>query len=73
MAGEGVMESITEALQEVEQRLKREMGRRMYERYQTVRLYLLGNDYKQIATAVGRSEYTVKDYIRIYRKHGLMV
>jgi transposase len=71
LAGEGVMESNTEALQEVEQRLKREKGRRMFERYQTIRLYLLGNDYKQIATAVGRSEYTVKEYIRTYRKLGL--
>jgi transposase len=65
------MEMNTKALQEVEQRLKREKGRRMFERYQSVRLYLLGNEFKQIATAIGKSEYTVKAYIRTYRKLGL--
>lgn len=61
----------TEALQEVEQRLKREKGRRMFERYQTVRLYLLGYSSSHIATSIGKSEYTIKEYIRTYRKHGL--
>ncbi|KEQ21631.1 transposase, partial [Paenibacillus tyrfis] len=63
--------SNTEALQEVEQRLKHEKSRRMFERYQTIRLYLLSHDYSQIATSIGRSEYTVKEYVRTYRKHGL--
>jgi transposase len=62
---------ITEALQEVEQRLKHEKGRRMFERYQTVRLHLLGDAPEQIATAIGKSEFTVKEYIRAYRKLGL--
>lgn len=55
------MESKTEALQRVEQFLKQEKSRRMFERYQTIRLYLLGHDYSQIATSIGRSEYTVKN------------
>lgn len=65
------MESNSEALQEVEQRLKHEKRRRMFERYQTIRLYLLGHESNQIATSIGKSEYTVKEYIRAYRKHGL--
>lgn len=65
------MEFNSEALQEVEQRIKQEQGRRMFERYQTIRLHLLGHDYNQIATSIGRSEYTIKEYIRTYRKQGL--
>lgn len=65
------MGSNGKALQEVEQRLKQEKSRRMFERYQTIRLYLQGHDFNQIATSVGRSEYTVKEYIRTFRKHGL--
>jgi transposase len=71
MDGESLMESNVEALKEVEQRLKREQGRRMFERYQTIKLYLQGTCYNQIATAIGRPESTVKAYIRIYRKQGL--
>lgn len=54
-----------------EQHLKHEKSRRMFERYQTIRLYLLGHDYSQIATSIGTSECTVKEYVRTYRKHGL--
>lgn len=36
------MKTNTEELQEVENRLKHEKNRRMYERYQTIRLYLMG-------------------------------
>lgn len=42
-------------LQEVENQLKLEKSRRMFERYQTVRLYLLGHNNQQIATIIGRS------------------
>jgi transposase len=71
MDGEDHMESNVEALNEVEQRLIHEQGRRMFERHQTIRLYLQGTDYNQIATAIGRPESTIKAHIRIYRKHGL--
>jgi transposase len=71
MDGDGVMEINSAELQEVEQRLKHEKSRRMFERYQTVRLHLLGKDNAEIATSIGRKESTVYTYIRKYRKHGL--
>jgi transposase len=58
-------------LQEVEKRLKHEKSRRMFERYQTVRLHLLGKDIAQIAMSIGRKESTVITYIRKYRRNGL--
>lgn len=65
------MNSNNEKLQEVENRLKYEKNRRMFERYQTIRLYLMGNTYKQISTILGRSEKTVSNYILAYKKHGI--
>jgi transposase len=59
------------ALQEVEKRLKQEKSRRMFERYQTVRLYLLGHGKNQIATIIGRSERTVNTYLQHYQESGL--
>jgi transposase len=64
------METINE-LQEVEKRLKQEKNRRMFERYQTVRLHLLGHDKQQIATIIGRSERTVRTYLQHYQESGL--
>ena len=59
------------ALQEVEKRLKSEQSRRMFERYQTVRLALLGYSHLQIATIIGRSERTVSTYLHCYEESGL--
>jgi hypothetical protein len=50
------MKTMIEQLQEVEQRLKHEKSRRMFERYQTVRLHLLGKDNAEIATSIGRKD-----------------
>jgi transposase len=58
-------------LQEVENQLKLEKSRRMFERYLTVRLYLLGHDNQQIAAIIGRSERTVRTYLQCYKKSGL--
>ena len=44
------MKSNREELQEVEKRLKHEKERRMFERYQTIRLYMMGHTVKQITT-----------------------
>jgi transposase len=57
--------------QEVEKRLKHEKSRRMFQRYQTVRLHLLGKDIAQIAMSIGRKESTVITYIRTYCWNGL--
>jgi transposase len=58
-------------LQEVEKRIKHEKDRRMFERYQTVRLHLLGHDKHQIAKIIGRSERMVRTYLHLYQEGGL--
>ncbi|WP_255407526.1 MULTISPECIES: IS630 family transposase [unclassified Cohnella] len=65
------MKTIDEQLKDVEQRLKHEKSRRMFERYQTVRLHLLGHDNAAIAVSIGRKESTVDTYLRQYRRQGL--
>lgn len=65
------MKTVVEKLIDVEQRLKHEQSRRMFERYQTVRLHLLGQDNAQIAVNIGRKESTVDTYLRHYLKSGL--
>lgn len=65
------MKTIEEQLQDVEQRLKHEQSRRMFERYQTVKLDLLGKSHEDIAISIGRKESTVKAYLRLYRINGL--
>ncbi|MCZ8511743.1 helix-turn-helix domain containing protein [Paenibacillus filicis] len=64
------MKTIEEQLQDVEQRLKHEQSRRMFERYQTVKLHLLGESNEDIAISIGRKESTVSTYLRLYRKSG---
>jgi transposase len=65
------MKSNIEELQEVENKLKHEKKRRMYERYQTIRLYLMGNSIKQITTILNRSDKTTRTYINSYKEYGL--
>lgn len=56
-----------EQLQVIENRLKQEKSRRMYERLQAVRLHLMGYTYKQISKLLKRSEKTIGTYIRAYK------
>lgn len=65
------MKSNIEELQKVEDRLMDEKERRMYERYQTIRLFLLGHSVKQITTILNRTDKTIHAYIKSYEKHGL--
>lgn len=65
------MKTVEEQLQEIEQQLKQEKGRRMFERYQTIKLHLLGQPNQAIAVSIGRKESTVVRYLRQYRNHGL--
>lgn len=65
------MKSNREELQEVEKRLKHEKERRMFERYQTIRLYMMGHTVKQITTILKRTEKTIRTYIKSYEEHGL--
>src|SRR4051812_39258357 len=65
------MQLIMKQIEEVDQRLKNEKSRRMLDRYQTVRLHLLGKDYADIAVSIGRKESTVKSFLKKYHKGGL--
>lgn len=65
------MKSNLKELKEIENQLKHEKKRRMYERYQAVRLHLMGNSIKQISKILKRTEKTVGTYIRSYKEHGL--
>jgi transposase len=65
------MKTVDEQLQDVEQRLKHEKSRRMFERCQSIRLHLLGHDNAAIAVSISRKESTVDTYLRQYRKQGL--
>jgi transposase len=65
------MKTVEEQLRDVEQRLKYEKNRRMFERYQTVKLHLLGKTNEDIALSIGRKESTVSTYLRRYRQDGL--
>ncbi|MGG1652403.1 helix-turn-helix domain-containing protein [Paenibacillus sp. NRS-1780] len=51
--------------------MKQEKKRRMYERYQTLYLYLQGTEIEQIAHTINRSAKTVKGYIQAYQIGGL--
>ncbi len=62
------MKSNLDELQEIENKLKHEKNRRMYERYQAVRLRLMGNTIHQISTILKRSDKTIGTYIRSYKK-----
>lgn len=61
----------TVAFQEIETALKKAKERRMYERYQTLYLYLQGTEVEQIARIINRSVKTVKGYIKAYKTRGL--
>ncbi|WP_260472078.1 IS630 family transposase [Bacillus canaveralius] len=65
------MKSIVDEIQEVESRLKTEKSRRMFERYQTIRLHLMGKSVQEIAAILKRTSKTIGTYIRSYQEHGL--
>ncbi|MGW9570919.1 terminase gpP N-terminus-related DNA-binding protein [Paenibacillus terrae] len=57
----------TVAFQENQTAMKKAKDRRMYERYQTLYLYLQGTEVEQIAHIIK----TVKGYIKAYTTGGL--
>ncbi|WCF07254.1 helix-turn-helix domain-containing protein [Paenibacillus thiaminolyticus] len=65
------MENTKTALKAVAERIKQTKDRRMYERYQTIRLHLMGNTTSQIALILGRTSKTIKAYIDAYNELGL--
>lgn len=59
------------SFQEIETAMKQAKKRRMYERYQTLYLYLQGTEIEQIAQTINRATKTVKGYIETYQTGGL--
>lgn len=59
------------AIQAVKSKMKETKDKRLFERYQTILLYLHGLPYKQITLIVGRSEVTIGSYVKAYREKGL--
>ncbi|MET3210897.1 UNVERIFIED_CONTAM: transposase [Paenibacillus sp. PvR008] len=59
------------SFQEIQTAMKQVKKRRMYERYQTLYLYLQGTEVEQIAHTINRSAKTVKGYIQAYETGGL--
>ncbi len=57
-------------LQEIQRLMKQESGRRMFERYQSIFLFLQGMSAKDIAGITGRTAETVNTYIRAYQTSG---
>jgi transposase len=60
-----------QVVKELDERMKKEKSRRMFERYQTIHLHLQGMTTKQIAGIIQRNEKTVIAYIRAYQEQGL--
>ncbi|WP_083442829.1 helix-turn-helix domain-containing protein [Paenibacillus sp. IHB B 3415] len=61
----------TASFQEIQTAMKQAKKRRMYERYQTLYLYLQGAEVEEIAHTINRSAKTVKGYIGAYETGGL--
>jgi transposase len=59
------------SFQEIQIAMKKAKDRRMYERYQTLYLYLQGTEVEQIAHTINRSVKTVKGYIKAYKSGGI--
>lgn len=58
-------------IQQVKKLMKHEKDRRMFERYQTIYLHLLGKGLTQIMEITGRSHQTIRSYIKSYQQNGL--
>lgn len=60
-----------DAIQMMLESMKATHDKRMYERYQTIYLYLQGYSKKDIAHMIGRSEKTVYNYVNAYKEKGV--
>jgi len=58
-------------LQEIQKLMKQESSRRMFERYQSIFLFLQGMSAKEIAGIIGRTAETVNGYIQAYKTSGV--
>jgi transposase len=65
------MDILTLQVQEIQKLMKQESGRRMFERYQSISLFLQGKSAKEIADIIGRTAETVNGYILAYKTSGV--
>lgn len=65
------MNTEIQPLQEIKKLMKQENSRRMFERYQSIFLYLQGKSSKEIASIIGRTAETINGYIQAYKKSGV--
>lgn len=66
-----LLENIPLRLKELKTAMRNEKDKRMYERYQSVYLYLSGERREQIAVILNRDIDTVTSYIGIYKTKDL--
>lgn len=64
-------QNVEQRLQEVENAIKQEKDRRLYERYQAVSLHLKGYTNKDIAEILCRTNVTIGTYVKRYKKLGI--
>lgn len=60
-----------DAIQEIKAAMKANKDLRMYERYQTILMVLLGESYQQIVQVTGRALSTLYNYSNAYRENGI--
>jgi transposase len=65
------MDTQTQQRQEIQKLMKQESSRRMFERYQSILLFLQGMPAKEIAGIIGRTAETVNAYIKAYKTSGV--
>lgn len=62
---------IERQIHELEEAMKTTDSRRLYERYQSVKLVLEGRTRKEAGHIIGRDEHTVSHYVKNYQQNGL--
>ena len=60
-------------IQDLENIMKKEKNRRLYERYQAILLHLKGYKNIQIAEIIGRSNVTIGTYVKRYQQSESLV
>lgn len=58
-------------IRELEKAMKLTKDRRLFERYQAVKLVLEGRKQNEVAKIIGRTPHTIGHYMKDYRKDGL--
>lgn len=64
-------QDIDQCIEEVENAMKQEKDRRLYERYQAISLHLKGYTNKAVADILCRTNVTIGTYVKRYKESGL--